>query len=205
MTLQQIHERRPKKIDLNLLPSEYRPVKRSKLNVILYMTTFVLVCAAITLIVIKLGVDSDIKDLNGQLASLQQQLSVLQANKNEADVIKSQISDVQGQLAAIEANYQTFLNDRYLWSQIITEIDDLVPGNKITLSTISISAGNEVSIAGISTKRINVYDYVLALEESDFFTGVDFTFGDCPETENCQFTITAPLSTLSQTEGEGNE
>jgi len=56
VTLQQTPERRPKKIDLNLLPAEFRPVKKSKLSLILYITIFVLVCAIAPLIIMKSGV-----------------------------------------------------------------------------------------------------------------------------------------------------
>jgi len=205
MTLQKTPERRPKKIDINLLPSEYRPAKKSKLIFVLSITIAVLVVASAFLVIAKSGVNSDVKSLKTELTGLQQQLSTLQANKNEADSVRGQIADAQNQLLILETDYQSFLADRYALSQIITEIDDLVPGNKISLKSISISTNNELSITGLSTKRSNIYDFVLALEDSDFFTGVDFQFGDCPDISSCQFTITASLSTLQQAEGEGNE
>lgn len=201
MTLQQASERRPKKVDLNLLPSEYRPVKKSRLGIILYLIVFVLICAMVPLIIMKLGVDSDTKSLKDNLANLQQQINTLQANKNEADPIKDQIAVVQGQLVSMEADYQSFIDNRSAWSEIINEVFDLVPGNKLSLSSVAISSSNIITISGTSTKRIYVYDYAVNLEESDFFTGVDFTFGDCPETDKCTFSITVPLTTLNQTEG----
>jgi Tfp pilus assembly protein PilN len=193
MTMQQAPERRPKKIDLNILPPEYRPPKKSNLGFILYLITFVLVCALAVVIVMKLGVDSEIDSRNKTLTNLQQQLVELQANKAEADPIKQQITSAQNKLANMEEDYQSFLDNRTTWSQILAEVDGLVPGKRITLKTIGTSS-DKVTISGSATKRIYVYDYAVALEESEFFDNVSFSFGDCPETDNCDFSMTAPLT-----------
>jgi len=168
----------------------------------------VLVVAVALLIIFKSGVDSKNESLKADLTVLQQQMSQLQANKNEADAIKIQITDAQNQLVILQGDYQSFLSQRYPWSQILSEIVDLVPGSKITLESIAIksTSENQLAITGTSAKRLTVYDYVMALEDSYFFTGVDFNFGDCPEVDNCQFTITASLaSNASETEGGTNE
>jgi Tfp pilus assembly protein PilN len=201
MTMQQTPERRPKKIDLNLLPSQYRPPKKSYLGLTLYLTIFVLIGALILLFIMKSGVNNDIVSLHSNITSLDQQLSALQANKDEADPLKAQIADVQNQLADMETDYQSFVTNRSTWSQIITEINDLIPGKKITLQSIG-TAPDKVTLSGTSTKRIYTYDYVVSLEESDFFNNVNFNFGDCPDIESCTFTIIAPLTKLNQTEGE---
>ena len=66
-----------------------------------------------------------------------------------------------------------------LWADIITEIDDIVPGTKITLNSITESDG-VVALEGTSTKKIYVYDLIVSLENSSFFTDdVGFNFGDC--------------------------
>jgi Tfp pilus assembly protein PilN len=200
VTLQQTPERRPKKIDLNLLPSEFRPVKKSKLSLILYITIIVLVCAIAPLIIMKSGVDSDRNAITAEQISLLFQLSTLQENKNEADAIKIQITAAQDQLAKVKADELTFLNSSILWSKVITEIDDLVPGKKITLSSIGTTAQG-VSLPGTATRKIYVYDFAVALEASEFFTNVDFNFGDCPDVAQCGFAITASVSNVSQTQG----
>ena len=208
MTLQQTPERRPKKIDLNLLPAEFRPAKKSRLNLILYITIFVLVCAIAPLIIMKSGVDSDSNSLEAELPDLQQQMTTLQANKTEADAVKIQITAAQDKLATAKADDLTFHNDSMLWSQVITEIDDLVPGKKITLSSITTSIGTsgvEVSLPGTATRKMYVYDFVVALEASDFFTDVEFNFGDCPDIAKCNFGITVSVNNVSQRQGGVNE
>ena len=199
MTLQKATERRPKKIDLNILPAEYRPQKKSHLGLILYLVVFILVCALAVVIVMKLGVDSDVKTLDQNVTNLQQQLTELQANKAEADPLKAQIAGAQEQLANLEADYQEFIDSRLIWSEIIEQITDMIPGTRLTVKSIS-TTNLQVSLTGSSTKRTYVYEYALELEESDLFEGVSFTFGDCPETSNCDFTITAPFE-LNQDSG----
>lgn len=200
MTLQQTPERRPKKIDLNLLPSEFRPVKKSKLSLILYVTIIVLIFAIAPLIIMKSGVDSDSNAITAEQISLQLQLVTLQANKNEADAIKLQITTAQDQLATTKADDRTFHNDSIVWSQVITEIDDLVPGKKITLLSIG-TTDDTVSLPGTATRKIYVYDFVVALGESEFFTDVEFDFGDCPDIAACNFGITVSVNTVSQMQG----
>ena len=204
MTSQQTLERRPKKIDINLLPSEFRPVKKSKLSLILYITIFVLICAIAPFVIMKSGVDSDSSSLKVELNSLQQQLSTLQANKTEADGIKSQIAAVQDQLAAAKADDHSFFNQNILWSKVVTEINDLVPRSKITLSSIATS-GAGVTLSGTSVKKTYVYDLVVAINQSVFFSHIGFHFGDCPDIASCSFTITASVNNVSQTQGGVNE
>lgn len=204
MTLQQTPERRPNKIDINLLPAEFRPVKKSKLSLILYTVIFLLVCAIVPLIIMKSGVSSDSSSLKTELASLNQQLVTLQDNQNQADVIKSLIADAQDKLATAQADAQTFLDDRILWSEIITEVDDLVPGKKVTLSSIG-TTSTTVSLPGTATKKLYAYDFIVDIEESPFFHDVKFNFGDCPDIASCGFSITATLSNESETLGGVNE
>ncbi|MFA5054662.1 MAG: PilN domain-containing protein [Dehalococcoidia bacterium] len=193
MTMQQAPERRPAKINLNLLPDEYRPPKKSYLGLTLYLIAFILICAAAMFFIMKSGIDSDIKALDQNLTSLQQQIAELRENKDEAEPIQDQITNTQNQLASLEADYQSFLDSRAFWSEIIAEIDDLVPGKKITLDSIT-DRGDTINIAGMSTKRIYVYDYAVSLEESDLFENVDFTFGDCPDVSECDFNIILQLT-----------
>lgn len=204
MTLQQISERRPKKIDLNLLPPEFRPAKKSRLGVLIIITTILLVCATVVLVILKSGVDGEVSDLKKDLNTLQAELSELNARNAEANAVQALIDAANEELMNIQADYETFINERKLWSEILSEIDDLLPGTKITLSSITAS-GEMVEIKGTSLKKIYTYDYVVDLEESDFFTGVDFFFGDCPDATECTFEIEAPLSETSPSEGEENE
>lgn len=93
------------------------------------------------------------------------------------------------------------------WADIVSEIDDLVPGTRITLDSITSSIGDDgkkqVEILGNSSKRIYAYDFVVSLEDSPFFTSVDFEFGECPDNSSCTFSCVAPIekAPFSLTEG----
>lgn len=204
MTLQQIPERRPKKIDLNLLPPEFRPAKKTRFDILIIIVTILLLCATVVLVILKTGIDGDIGDLQKDLNAAQSELSELNARKTAANAVQQQIDAVEQDMASMQTNYETFLNERMLWSEIVTEIDDLLPGTKITLDSITL-VEDTVHIDGTSLKKIYVYDYVIDLEENNFFEDVDFTFGDCPDATECEFSIVAPLSEAPAAEGEYNE
>ncbi len=198
MTLQQISEKRPRKIDLNLLPPEYRPVKKSKLSLLLALVAILLVCALVPVFIAKTGVDSDIKPLRPKLTSLQSTLQANLANNAEAATIQKQIDDNVAKLAVVGVDYRTFISTRIIWSAILEEINDITPKSKITLDAITLT-DISVVFAGTSTKRQYIIDYEKVLEESPFFKGITFSFED--GTDSVSFGITAPfdMSTISST------
>lgn len=206
MTLQHTSERRPTKIDLNLLPSEFRPAKKSKLGLILYVTAILLAVAAAFLIFMKSSVDSDSKSLESELNGVQQQLTALQANKVQADGITSQITAIQNQLATAKADDLSAHNDTIYWSEVLSEVDDLVPRSKITLSGIGTEtgpSGGSVTLSGTATKKTYAYNLIVDVNASDFFWDIEFTFGDCQEL--CSFEVSASVTNMSEMEGGSSE
>ena len=209
MTLQQLAEKRPRKIDLNLLPPEYRPVKKSKLSIILVLVTVILVCALIPITIAKAGVDSDIKPMREEIPHLDAPIQANNAVNQQASVIQKMIDDNNSKMAVTESSYNTVVSSRLLWSQIVSEINDLTPYSKITLAGISPSdtcvapsgtcpSGSTplITITGTSTKQQYILDYATTLEESPFFQNVDFNFQDSG-TGSVTFTLTAPLDLLN--------
>jgi Tfp pilus assembly protein PilN len=205
MTLQQIAERRPRKIDLNLLPPEYRPVKKSKLSLILVLVAVILVCASVSLIILKFGVDSDIKPMREQITSLDATIDANAANNQAASAIQTMINDNISKMAVMQANYSTAVNSRILWSQLIAEINELTPYSKIAVTSIAPAgtciapagicpSGSEpvITLIGISLKQQYILDYATILEESPFFKNVVFSFQD-NGIGIVNFTITVPL------------
>ena len=210
MTLQQIAEKRPRKIDLNLLPPEYRPAKKSKLSIILALVTAILVCALIPLAIAKFGVDNDIKPMKEQITGLDATISANGANNQAAIAIQKEIDESNSKMAAMESNYSTVVNTRLLWSQIISELNDITPYSKITLTGISISgactapsgtcplgSGPVITLAGTAQKQQQVVDYATILEESPFFMNVNPRFTGGGGEALVSFTITAPLDLLN--------
>lgn len=196
MTSQQIPEKRLQKININILPKEFMPVKKSMLTVGLVLAIIILIGVMATFVVMKFGVNSDVAASKTKITELDKTIAARNANYAEAKVIEDKIKLVDDQIAAMNLDYTVFKAANLNWSDIVAEIDDLLLGSKLTLSSISpaeTDKGITITLQGNSLKRIYVYDYVTVLEKSDFFKGVDFSFGDCPETSACAFTVTAPL------------
>lgn len=198
MTSQQLPERRPKKVNLNLLPPEYLPRKVSKLSIALVTATVVLACLIVPFILLKADVAADCAPLEDQVVLLNAQLNILYDRAAEAEAIQAQIDAAESALAAMEQDYETFNAGLVMWHAIIEEIRDLLPGTRVTLISIT-QSDSKVELTGTATDSRYFLDYVHNLEESDFFSEVEPEFGDCPAGEECEFGATLTLS------GEGEE
>ena len=206
MTLQPIAEKRPRKIDLNLLPPEYRPAKKSKLSILLYSITVILVCAAVPLFIAKTGVDSDIKPMKEAITHLDATIQANAAVNQQAAAIQKLIDDNTSKMTVLQSSYDTVVSTGLRWSQVISEINDLTPYSKITLIGLSISgtclaptgtcpsgSGPIITFSGTSTKQQYVIDYATTLEESPFFINVNPNSLSSGGGALVSFTITAPL------------
>lgn len=200
MTLQQTPEKRPNKIDLNLLPAEFRPAKKSKLTILLVLVAVLLACALAPVFLAKTGIDSDIKPLEAKLTALDATLAANKANNAEAVVILAQYMDNVSKLAVMQSDYRQFVSTRILWSAILEEVDDLTPRSKITAKTIYL-ADTYIKIEGTATKRQYIIDYETAIEASDFFKGITFSFDDNATGDPVTFKVEAPfdMSYISST------
>lgn len=191
MTSQQLPERRPKLIDLNLLPPQYLPRKVSRLSIALVILIVLLLCLPVLFIFLKADVDAESAALQTELNGLQVQLNDLYNTKREADALQAQIDTLNSALAAIEQDYQTFIQDRVLWSEIVEEIDRILPGTRVTLGAIT-QAGSTITLTGTATRDSYVYDYATDLEESEYFSEADVTSLDTGDWTS--FTMTVHLS-----------
>ena len=190
MTSQQLPERRPKLIDLNLLPPEYLPRKLSRLSIVLVILIVLMLCLPVLFIFFKADVDAESAALQTKRDGLQEQLTDLYDIKRQADALQAQIDTLNSALAAIEQDYQTFIQNRVLWSKIVEEIDRILPGKRVTLKSI-VQADSGVKLTGTATRASYVYDYATALEESVYFSEAYVTSLDSGE--EASFTMTVHL------------
>ena len=174
MTSHQLPERRPKLIDLNLLPSEYQPRKIPKLSIYLVILTIVLACLIAPLVFLKSNADAECTPLEWELNQLDSQYRALLPLSTQASKLQNQIDAFENLLLAINKDYETFQDNLVLWSEIIEEIDDLIPGKRVTLSSITVAAG-KITLVGTATKDDYVWDYITDLEDSPYFSGVKTT------------------------------
>jgi len=159
----------------------------------LVAATILLACLMVTFIIFKINSDSQIGPLETKLAELDVELQGLYAIKAEADALQKQIDAAENTLNRMDQDYQTFLQGVVLWSEIIEEIDDILPGRRVTLTSIT-QSGSEVTLVGNAEEKEYVYDYALDLKESEYFSSATIESVSCPVGEKCTFTIILQLS-----------
>jgi len=192
MTSEQLPERRPAKIDLDLLPSEFKPPKAVRLNFILVLVAIVLAILIVPFVLLEMDASSQIDPLEEKLNLRNAELSELYGKRAEAVALEAQIDAADNKLNSMEQDYQTFREDLVLWSEIIDEIDDLLPA-AITLSSITQSV-SEIKLVGTTRDIKTVNDYARELEESDYFSSAAIKEVSCPGETDCEFTLDIELS-----------
>jgi len=171
MVSEQPVERRPKIVDLNLLPPEYQPRKISKLTVVLVILVIVMLALPGPFIYLRAGVQAETAPLETELAQLEIEEAQWLAKGPEATQLRADIAAAQARLATIDQDYETFLASIIDWggdNGIIYDIDDVRPGTRIILEEIE-QSGSKINLVGTATKRAYVYDYARALEETGWF------------------------------------
>ena len=192
MTSEQIPERRPAKIDLDLLPPEHKPPKTLRLNFILVLAAIVLAGLIAPFVILEMNASSRIDSLEDTLSRRNAVLNELYGKQAEATALQAQIDAADNKLNSMEQDYQTFREELVLWSEIIDEIDDLLPGG-ITLSSIT-QSGSEITLVGSTGDIETLNDYALELEESDYFSSATIKAVTCPGVTDCEFTLDIELS-----------
>lgn len=192
MTFEQLPERRPAKIDLDLLPPEHKPPKTLRLNFILVLAAIVLAGLIAPFVILEMDASSQIDSLEDKLSLRNAELSELYGKQAEAVALEAQIDAADNKLNSMDQDYQTFREDLVLWSEIIDEIDDLLP-SAITLSSIA-QSGFEITLVGSTVDIKTVNNYRQELEESDYFSSAAIKAVTCPGITDCEFTLDIQLS-----------
>jgi len=172
MTTQGLPERRPKKIDLNLLPPEYLPKKASRLTIGLVIAVIILACIPWPFLIMKLGVDADNKDLQSELNALNTEYQQLASLVSQCNQVQGEIDACNAQLASMGGDYQSFLNQTYPWSVIMDDVQQTPKGAGGTLGSISQSAST-INIDGAFIKEKYIYEYSIMLNETGHFSKVN--------------------------------
>jgi len=165
-------ELRPKKVDLDLLPDEYKPRKVSKLTTVLVILVVLMVCLAGLLIYLKTDVDSKNSSLEGELATVTSEYQKTVNLGNEGKALQGEIDAAESKLEAIEQDYQIYQEELILWSVIIKEIDDAIPGTtRLSLKSIT-QSGVSITLLGTADEDSYIWNYATNLEEKEYFWDV---------------------------------
>ena len=164
-------ELRPKKVDVDLLPDEYKPRKVSRLTTVLVGVVVVMACLAGLLVFLKTNTDGKIESLEDELAIVTADYQSTAKLVKEGKSLQDQINAAESKLEAIEEDYAIYQEDLIVWSVIIREIDDAIPGTRLTLKSI-MQSGSSITLQGTANEARYIYDYATNLEEKEYFWDV---------------------------------
>ena len=165
-------ELRPKKIDLDLLPDEYKPRKVSRVTTVLAIVVVLMVCLAGLLVFLKTNVDSKIDSLEDELVTVTADYNGAVKLVKDGKALQDQIDAAESKLEAIEGDYVIYKEDLVLWSVIIKEIDEAIPGTRLSLKSIKQGSGYSLTLVGTAKEDNFVYNYATNLEENEYFWDV---------------------------------
>lgn len=171
MTTQGLPERRPKKIDLNLLPPEYLPQKASRLTIGLVIAVILLACLTGLFLGIKQSPTSENQDLTSERDSLKAWLQQNTSLAGQCTQVQSDIDACNAQMASMEGEFESFLNLTYTWSAIMDDVQQTPKGAGGELGDISQSE-TTISVNGQFTKEKYIYEYAVLLNETEHFSQV---------------------------------
>jgi len=164
-------ELRPKKVDLDLLPDEYKPRKVSKTSTVLVVLVVVMVCLAGLFIFLKMNADSQIESLEDERDTVTAEYQAARNIVTEGKALQAQIDAAESKLEAIEGDYVIYQEDLILWSVIIKEIDDAIPGTRLSLKSIK-QSGSSITLQGTAKEDNFIWNYAINLEEKEYFWDV---------------------------------
>ena len=164
-------ELRPKKVDLDLLPDEYKPRKVPKSSTVLVIVVVVMVCLAGLLIFLKTNADGKIESLEDELVTVTVDYNAASKLVSDGKALQGQIDAAESKLEAIEGDYVIYQENLIKWSVIIKEIDEAIPGTRLRLSSIT-QGGSSITLVGTANKDNFVYNYATNLEENEYFWDV---------------------------------
>ena len=164
-------ELRPKKIDLDLLPDEYKPRKVSRVTTVLAIVVVVMVCLAGLLFFLKSNADGKIESLEDELVTVTADYNGAVKLVKDGKALQGQIDAAEGKLEAIEEDYVIYKEDLIVWSVIIKEIDDAIPGTRLSLKSIT-QGGSSITLQGSANEDSYIWNYATNLEEKEYFWDV---------------------------------
>ena len=164
-------ELRPKKIDLDLLPDEYKPHKASKLTTVLVILVVLMVCLAGLLFFLKSNVDGKIESLEDELVTVTADYNGAVKLVKDGKALQGQIDAAESKLEGIEEDYVIYKEGLIVWSVIIKEIDDAIPGTRLSLKSIT-QSGSSLTLQGTASEDSYIWNYATNLEEKEYFWDV---------------------------------
>lgn len=172
MTTQGLPERRAPRIDLNLLPDEYLPRKKSRWGLLLVLLVVVLACVPWPFLILKADVDSDNRRLESEKATLQAEFNAIMKDAGEAADLQKKIDAANKEWNEMQADWDLFQASLREWSEIFYDVQQLPRGAMGELGAITQNK-ETISIDGWFEREQFIYEYSLMLADTGHFAEVN--------------------------------
>ena len=163
-------------MEINLLPNELKPKPLIKPQTLLVVVAvLILGFGCFYFYSDKAGTEADAADMQSQIDSIEQQITLLQTNKEAVD-LKDKVAAKtaeKNKYDTMNSDYQTFTDARVEWGYVTSRIREYVPwGVSITAITQGGNDGKLVTVRGTANNQQREADYVTELERDPLFKDV---------------------------------
>ncbi len=165
-------QRRPKLIDINLVPRrEVRPpISLFGVIVALLIMAFAYAIFPIADIPNLYGLwheqREDVDELEDTLAEKEAEYAYLLTLSVEAQALQTQINELESLLGAMSGDYQVLSQSAVTWSEVLEMIHEVAPAG---VNITSITEGSKIEIEGTAATGDDVTSFAMALSNTGLF------------------------------------
>ncbi|MCS6802311.1 MAG: PilN domain-containing protein [Chloroflexota bacterium] len=163
-------ERRPRPIDLNLLPPAYRRRTGAGLAPVLALVLLTLAVGALMFLQLRLRAEDELIRWSARLSRAQTTRAALAVVDATAQEYQGKLASLQQQLDALQNDYQELNQRRVSWSQVYQAILTAAPAD-MGFSTIQ-QRNYQVLIQGTGSSDASITGFAQKLSSSPLFASV---------------------------------
>jgi Tfp pilus assembly protein PilN len=163
-------EHRPRPIDLNLLPPEYRRRTGAGLAPVFALVLLALLVGALAILQLRLRSEDELARWNARLSRAQTTRAALAVVDTTAQEYQGKIASLQQQLDTMQADYHDLAQRRVSWSQVYQAILAAAPAD-MGLSSIQ-QRNYQVLLQGTGSSDTSITGFAQKLGGSPLFASV---------------------------------
>lgn len=163
-------ETRPRPVDLNLLPPEYRRRPGGGLAPILALVLLALVVGALAILQLRVRSDDELARWSARLGRAQTTQSALAVVETSAQEYQGRAAALQQKMDVMQADYLDLANRRVSWSQVYQAIVNAAPPD---MGMASIQQRNyQLLVQGTGSSDASITGFAQKLNGSQLFSSV---------------------------------
>ncbi len=155
------------RIEFNLLPSVYY-VKAQAWNVLKIGVVLLLIVAAFIYYQYNVLVDRE-TEANSELAAVTAEKAKWEPTANKFEQVKSEIASKKPKFNQIYA----LVKSQLMWPPIMEELGKRIPDTCFLEEVAFDASGKTIEMSGVAVDRLDLMQFAISLDMSDFFTGTE--------------------------------